>query len=499
MPPNSAHRFFSAIDGESASWPATSATNWLETPQGVVHPSRAGQIAKQVGLSVDDVLAVARNKSILVGGKLVPSSANYDSDRRAGRALVAAGADPDAILWSLPLFEEPLVAVLANENLKSAQAALDRYYELNAPGSLVDDATETVQTTIEILVEHFTAGVAPWRRWWADEDGCPATLSPPQTSDLKCFIYETTPPPPNTPVQVMICDETRIAVFYPYVCIVLRVGDSNAIVDDAFRTLGHRAAWTIDGAIGFGPLLSARSQRSWLSQALPSAPRYTPYGEGRTRVFDADNKRWAPMSLFGSPGGCDVRATTADAAYCVLVRWLKPECSNIGLCSLIDVATGEPQTTKYDASLHRAKAIAFHDKTLHVAVNGQVISRGQRVATYPAKSATAFDVWGSHFAYADEQRLVLTETATRRVQTIDLRPLIPLLRPTSWLTGLSPLSEGIVLNGIGATPLTPQTLEMLKTQIEEGLFPTPSVDNLPLDEVFATRTATWPQLSVLRT
>jgi hypothetical protein len=536
----SARDFFSAVDLAGIASGSADATSWLDTPQGLVHPAMAPEIAKQTGFTPEDVLLVAHNQLAIIGGRVVAtddfdlmdSAAQEQAERngnpdpsyaelcalietRAGHALVAAGADPVFILWRLPLFDDPLLLVaLANVDLRDDQRLLDFFYGLDSSSLIINFRSSVLQTSIEALTKYFTAGVDPWRRsWWPNDESNGALSLEGLVSNESSFLSSDLSPVPSPlkPTQILFCDDDRVAVLYPFVALVLRIQDSAAIVEDAFCTIGHRATWTIDGAIGFDPVslasynnsISVRFKGEWMSTLSPIIPRFVPCGDASkyeapsALVFDTINNRYAYMSRWGAPGGAEVRAISADGAYCVLVRWLDQDQSKIGRTSLVCVATGEPFPTKYDASLNRARAIAFHDSTLHIAVNGQVICHSKRVATYPADSVVAFDADGHNFAYANENSVVITDVTTQRTRSIDLVPLAQYLVSVE-LLGIN--SGALLLNGIGASPLIPDRLEALKSHIADRAdlgddSQIPFTDS-QLEAILALRAAGWPRLSV---
>jgi hypothetical protein len=535
----SAREFFSAVDRAGIASGSLDATSWLDVPQGLVHPAMAPEIAKQIGIKPEDVLLVAHNQLAIIGGRLVPTkdlelvlsvareqaerNGNPDpsyaelcaiAETRAGHALVAAGAEPTSILWRVPMFDDPLLLVsLANVSIQDYQQSLDSYYELDAPSLIINFESSVVQTVLEALVNYFTAGVDPWRpQWWPDDEPNRVLWLGGLAGNYWSVSNVASPAPsPLKPVQILLCDDERVAVLYPFVALVLRIQGSVAIVEDAFCTMGNRAMWTIGGAIGFEPIpcsgydnkIPVRDGGGWLAEPSPVIPRFVPcddaskYEVSGALVFDTVQNQYAYMSRWGAYGGAEVRTISADGAYCVLVRWLDQAHSKIGRTSLVCVATGEPIPTKYDASLNRARAIAFHDSTLHIAVNGQAIRDSRRVATYPINTVVAFDSQGRNFAYANENTVVLIDTTTQRTRSIDLLPLAQYLVPAELP---NPNSDDLLLYGIGATPLIPETLEALKHQLSERWNPWddskfPFSDG-ELEVVLAARAIGWPQLSV---
>jgi hypothetical protein len=277
-----------------------------------------------------------------------------------------------------------------------------------------------------------------------------------------------------------------------------------------FRRTGGLIDWTREGVLGFLGTLLRRDGR-WLEGELPDAfPEALPWSleDIDDSVLAFRTNELSPIAL-RSPAA-ELRRVTPDARAGVLVRYGDEQRRSMTHSQLVHLHTGRPIPTRYDSLLHRAAAIAHHEGELTIAVNGQVLRGGRRLASYRglahatapfrnSRPVASLDEHGAFFAWcsASALSLVLVDLSGGRERRLPLeglrRPLAPLEE-----VDLSPRAAASLLGAIGAAPLAPVHPEALAALLTDDEHRDELVRRLDdIHEALATWRL-WPCLSTGR-
>ncbi|MFO0548436.1 MAG: hypothetical protein U0271_08625 [Polyangiaceae bacterium] len=268
----------------------------LALPGGVVHPALAPAIGAVVGISAEDVLAVARNEAWLDGARVIA----FDSDdwtehsdacgvatlrerlARGDRArlpadLAAAGFSPTALLIdALPVvppgdrpllrLDDPTIVALqpgpinqALRDLTTRSHRLARLLELHATSLLVQNEEQLLQAAFDRVYDAVLRGagfapsalsdppirgtVAPSAKW---NEGPPhelrlAVRTPIAIDGERWYPYPDGPPEPTTPRGCLWLDDERLLLQFPYAVVIVSRADGRVLAEHAVFGLAARS------------------------------------------------------------------------------------------------------------------------------------------------------------------------------------------------------------------------------------------------------------------
>lgn len=507
----------------------------LAMPQGGVLPAQAEPIARALGISAAEVLAIAAGLATLKDRRVLdgahPNAPSGD-DHTGTRALLAAGAEPARVLYQVPLFGGSLEAELIEETLAVNQRHYNRLVEL---GFSTTRERSAVQRAVSALARLFAHGeFAPrggWgkRAWHADtprpadhDRRCSPRLGgmpdwwqlSMATDDAAAVATRIANAPRFSPTcvrQVWFLDGDRLALVYPYVALVLeRRGDGWHVVD-AFATGNVLASWAHGRKLAFGlPPEAVREDGKWLLGPIPQqAPEVVPgVADDETGWPTTVLRRDGHEAAVSAWASAQLRRTTADARYGVVTYFHVSNDVTDGLAHagklmtsrLVDLTTGAFVDARYAAVLHRARAVSFVDGVFGLAVNGNVLRDGHRVARYAGATAASFDPVGERFAWATSDGLEVADLRDGQRERLELAVLHPLVRPA---LGLDAFSEAAFLWAAGAAPLTGDSIDAILKRLAEARFLGESREFLQqrISEVgprAALSASTWPLVPSVR-
>jgi len=164
-------------------WPSPDAEGWghIAVPLGVVHPAHAAAIGARLGLSAEDVLAVARGEGWLDGGAVQRGEVMDETQLDASFAGGLVAADPSVEEWivrRVPVLapaqrpprrmagggEVPDPVGFAYVSFINVKERAQRLHELKAPEMIVALMRARAQAAFEALIDALDGRVrTPWR------------------------------------------------------------------------------------------------------------------------------------------------------------------------------------------------------------------------------------------------------------------------------------------------------------------------------------------------
>jgi hypothetical protein len=225
----------------------------VNLPAPMFHPACVPAIAELVGLSLDDVRAIARREAHLEHGELIRSASpgeltdghNAELTERLERAkgpvvdeLRAEGfAATDLMVSVVPVSppgDRPLVRMpgalrmpgprtLDYVELVAGARRLHRLMELDAPGIILRNECAMLQATLDRLVTQ-PSGAS---RWADEKEGVGLDARPPDKEG-----FWISPPDPTRPVAAAFVDDESILVQFPFTVVHL---DLEGQILDAFE------------------------------------------------------------------------------------------------------------------------------------------------------------------------------------------------------------------------------------------------------------------------
>lgn len=271
----------------------------VELPVPLFHPVCVPAIAELLGLSVDDVRAIARCEAHLEDGAVVRDEALQvsigDTNELASRleratgpaadALRAEGFSPaDLLVTRVPVtppgdrppvrmpggHDMPDARSVAYVELVSKASLVRRLIELDAPPLVVRATTARLQEAFERVLARGDVEGAPWQ---PDEDREPCSTLPaavPTSGD-----YWTSTPDPTRPVDAALVADRGVLVQFPHAtaCVDLEGNVLDVFDVEGAKLLGvdeegARAVFVRGGEF-FARDLRARA---WLDHVPPSFP-----------------------------------------------------------------------------------------------------------------------------------------------------------------------------------------------------------------------------------